>query len=143
MNGYPAQSENDSQRASELLQAERLAVTAQETLDRPQSTIEDLNKAHETLMEACRITAYNCWQYTQLVALVQHKLGDDTAAVAWATKALSLAPDVDKPRIRMELAAYTANAARLARNAWEIPSSEGSVNPNRLVPVPLSLASHP
>jgi tetratricopeptide (TPR) repeat protein len=143
VHGFAAQSASDSQRATALLQAERLAATAQETLDRPQLTREDLNKAHEMLMEACRITAYNCWQYTQLVASVQHKLGDDTAAVAWATKALSLAPDVDKPRIRMELAAYSANTVRLARSVCKIPSTEDSADPNRLVPVSFSGVSHP
>ena len=145
VHGYTAQSANDSQMAGELLQAERLAAMAQEMLGRPQATVEDLKKAHEMLVAACRITAFNYWQHMELLASVQHKLGDNTSAIAWATKAMSLSPDTEKTRIRMELAAYSTDAARLARNVCKMPVNEGSADPNRLVPVPapLSLASRP
>jgi hypothetical protein len=132
--GYAAQSASDNQRGGELLQAERLAANAQETLDRQQSTLEDLKEAHKMLMQACRITNYDCWQYMRLIASVEHKLRDETRAVAWATKALSLAPDADKPRIRMELAAYRVDAAQSVVTACKIPFDR-SADPNRLVPV--------
>ena len=136
VNGSPAKSKNDSQRASELLKAERLVVAAQETLDRPQSTTEDFNEARETLMEACHITTYSCWDYLQLMALVQHKLGDDTAAIGWANKAMVLAPNVAKTKIRMELAAYCRNAARSAQLECKLSTNEDSAYPNRPAPLP-------
>ncbi len=136
-------SANDNQKASNLLQAERLATDAQEMLDRPQSAIEDFKKAYEMLIQACRVTAFSRWQYIQLMASVQHKLGDDTAAIAWATKAMSLAPDVDKPRIRRELAVYNTNSAPLARIVSKIPSNEGSADTIRIVPESLSKLRHP
>ena len=46
------------------------------------------------------------------MAFLQHRLGDDATATAWATTALSLAPDGRKTRIRTDLAAYGDAAGR-------------------------------
>ncbi len=99
--------------ADEQIEAERLVAKAQDTLERPDSTDEDLRVAFDLLLRAGRGTDFCRWQHVLLMATIKHRLGDDIAATAWASKALALAPDSRKARIRLELAGYSSAAGQI------------------------------
>jgi tetratricopeptide (TPR) repeat protein len=113
--GRPTEASADFRRASELLEAERLAAKAQEILERTQASEDDLKRASDSLAQAGKLTSFGRWQHAYLMAFLQHRLGDDASATAWAAKALSLAPDSRKARIRVELAAYNDAVGRVVR----------------------------
>ena len=102
----PDAAETELSRAGELLEAERLAAKAQETLERPEPTDEELRVALQEISQACEMTHYSRWQPAFLMAAAQHRLGNDTEATAWASRTLDLAPNSRKARIRLELAGY-------------------------------------
>jgi tetratricopeptide (TPR) repeat protein len=106
----------DFHRAGELLNAERLAAKAEEAMERTFVSEDELRTAAEGLAQACKLTGYTRWQHAYLMAFLQHRLGDDATATAWATRAISLAPDGRKARIRMDLAAYGDAAGRKTRS---------------------------
>jgi tetratricopeptide (TPR) repeat protein len=110
--GRSPEASADFHRAGELLDAERLAVKAEEALERTFVSEDELRRVAEGLAEACKLTGYTRWQHAYLMAFLQHRLGDDATATAWATTALSLAPDDRKTRIRTDLAAYGDAAGR-------------------------------
>ncbi len=121
--GQSAAAATARSRADELREAEQLVVKAQETLEQPKATDEALHVALKRLSQACGMTHYSRWQHAFLMAVAQHRLGNDTEATAWAAKTLDMAPNSRKARIRMELAGYSRAVSGLVRTEcyWPDP----------------------
>ena len=120
-----------SHRASELLEAERLVAKAQETLERWDSKDEDLRVAFDLLLRAGRATSFSRWQLALLMANLKHRLHEDTAATSWAIKALDLAPDSHKARIRRELTVYSSEADQFV---WTTPPRTSREDAHPILP---------
>ena len=141
--GQPDAAEAELSRASKLLEAERLAAKAQETLEQPKATEEALRGALKDISQACEMTQYGRWQHAFLMAAAQHRLGNDTEATAWATRTLDLAPNSRKARIRLELAGYGHAFRGLFRieGYWPAPPQTFGVGSGSGVDIPASSPS--
>jgi tetratricopeptide (TPR) repeat protein len=104
--GYLSAAYADDAKANELLGAEKFALAAREIMESRSPKTEELRRASDMLLQACRITGFDYWRYLDSLAMALHKMGDDQSAANWATKALALSPADEKARIRFQLAAY-------------------------------------
>jgi tetratricopeptide (TPR) repeat protein len=96
----------DRRQYEALIAAEAAYVDAWRLATSPDDKIRDGRKAWNLANQACAATDFKKWNYVDCMAAAYAESGDFEHAIEWASKAIDLAPENERPACRRHLKAF-------------------------------------